>query len=91
MTSSMASSECDIVAILTPHEGKQDRVSRPEAQTGNPDGRSSSPLTYVPQVIELLTNLVEVCKQKEPDLFSYNLYKDFDRETGQEELVLVEK
>lgn len=59
--------EVDIVAILTPHEGKQERV------------------------IELLTNLTETAKQKEPDLFSYHLYRDFDRETNQEELVLVEK
>ncbi|GAT20329.1 hypothetical protein RIB2604_00700070 [Aspergillus luchuensis] len=43
------------------------------------------------RVAELLTKLTACVKKNEPGVLSFHLYKDFDRETGQEELVLVEK
>jgi len=43
------------------------------------------------QVVELLSSLTTAVKANEPGVFSFHLYKDFDRESGDEELVLVEK
>jgi len=48
------------------------------------------PLTIV-QVVELLSNLTKAVQKNEPDVFSFHLYKDFDQETGKEQLILVEK
>lgn len=45
----------------------------------------------VEKVIELLTNLTDVVRNKEPGVFSYRLYKEFDQTTGNEDLILVEK
>ncbi|KAL1602882.1 hypothetical protein SLS59_004537 [Nothophoma quercina] len=47
-------------------------------------------LTIV-QIVELLSNLTKAVQKNEPDVFSFHLYKDFDQETGKEQLVLVEK
>ena len=43
------------------------------------------------QIVELLSNLTKAVQKNEPDVFSFHLYKDFDQETGKEQLVLVEK
>ncbi|OJD40277.1 antibiotic biosynthesis monooxygenase [Diplodia corticola] len=67
MTTKAFPQECDIVATLSPKEGKLDRV------------------------VELLTDLTSSVQKNEPGVFSFHLYKDFDAETGKEQLVLVEK
>ncbi|KAL3421019.1 hypothetical protein PVAG01_07464 [Phlyctema vagabunda] len=45
----------------------------------------------IDRVAELLTNLTAVVQKKEPGVFSFHLYRDFDQEKGKEQLVLVEK
>ncbi|GAQ46936.1 hypothetical protein ANI_1_3436014 [Aspergillus niger] len=80
MTNTQFGEECDIVAVLTPKPGKLDRVRYPSWC------RQAFGL-----VAELLTKLTACVKKNEPGVLSFHLYKDFDRETGQEELVLVEK
>lgn len=43
------------------------------------------------QIIELLSNLTTSVQETEPGVFSFHLYKEFDSESDQEKLILVEK
>ncbi|KAF3404577.1 hypothetical protein DPV78_003375 [Talaromyces pinophilus] len=43
------------------------------------------------KVVELPTNLTASVLKNEPGVSSFHLFKDFDRESGKEELVLVER
>jgi hypothetical protein len=45
----------------------------------------------IDRVMELLSALTEAVREKEPGVISFHFYKDFDRESGNEELVLVER
>lgn len=77
--------ECDIVATLSPKPGKLERVSSPS------EGTILDLCADIIKVVELLTNLTAAVQKNEPDVFSFHLYKDFDAETGKEQLVLMEK
>lgn len=76
--------ECDIIATLSPRQGKLERVRRQHLENW-------TMLTAPGQVVELLTNLTDVVKNKEPGVFSYRLYQEFDHTTGEGDLILVEK
>ncbi|KAL9119555.1 MAG: hypothetical protein Q9187_003891 [Circinaria calcarea] len=43
------------------------------------------------RVVELLSNLTKAVEKNEPGVFSFHLYKDFNAESGKEQLILVEK
>lgn len=78
--------ECEIVAVLTPKHGKVDRVRL------YPHNLQNTGLRAVDiEVAGLLMDLTSAVKASEPDVFSFHLYKGFDAEKANEQLVLTEK